>query len=90
MATLLTSVIKILLMLQVLIHVTQGGLLGMVSLPACYGACNAGAVACYAAGGLVFGTVTLGAAAPAVAVVCSAAQGAYWIACTGAAVAPIP
>ena len=44
-------------------------------------------VACYGAAGLVFGTVTAGAGAPAAAVACNAAFGKCMAACTVATAA---
>jgi len=53
----------------------------------CFAACNSAAVACYAAAGLVIGTVTLGAGAPPAAIACSAVQSACMIACGAGGVA---
>mmetsp|Transcript_73397 Transcript_73397/g.192453 ORF Transcript_73397/g.192453 Transcript_73397/m.192453 type:complete len:130 (-) Transcript_73397:253-642(-) len=53
----------------------------LVSYGVCQTACNAGVVACYAAAGLVFGTITGGAGMPVAAVGCNAAQGACMAAC---------
>ena len=62
--------------------------------PLAYGICQAGCsglvVSCYAAGGLVFGTVTGGAGAPAVALACNASYGACQAACAAAILAPTP
>ncbi len=43
-------------------------------------------IACYAAGGLVFGAVNLGPGAPAAAVACSAGQSVCVKACAASAV----
>jgi hypothetical protein len=48
----------------------------------CQTACNAGAVACYASFGFVFGTVTAGAGVPAAVVGCNTAQGACMSVCS--------
>ena len=47
----------------------------------CQTACNAGAVACYAANGLVFGVSTGGAAIPAAIAVCNTVLGTCMSAC---------
>lgn len=71
----------------ILLHCADAG-------PAAYGICQAGcaaiAVACYAAGGAVFGTVTAGAAIPAAIVACNAAFGTCQAACWAALIAPTP
>ncbi len=62
--------------------------------PIAYGFCQAGCctawVACYAAAGLVAGTVTAGLGAPAAALACNAQQGFCMAACAAMAIAPIP
>jgi len=62
--------------------------------PAAYGICQAGCaavvVACYAAGGFVFGTVTAGAATPAIILGCNSAYGTCQGACWAALIAPTP
>lgn len=62
--------------------------------PAAYGICQAGCaaivVACYAAGGAVFGTVTAGAAIPAAIVACNSAYGTCQAACWAALFTPTP
>ena len=62
--------------------------------PAAYGICQAGCagvtVACYAAAGAVFGTVTAGAGTPAVILGCNAAFGKCSVACIAAGFAPTP
>ena len=57
--------------------------LGVMTVAVCIGACNSAAAACYAAAGLVIGTVTLGVGAPPAAIACSAGQGACMVACMG-------
>jgi hypothetical protein len=59
----------------------------------CYTACNAGAVACYGAAGLTFGTTPAGwwvllTGGSAAAAACSAIQGTCMAACTPLFVAP--
>ena len=53
----------------------------MATALACYSACNAGAVTCYAASGFVFGTVTAGAGAPPAVLACNAALSTCTTAC---------
>ncbi|KAG0209727.1 hypothetical protein BGX28_010021 [Mortierella sp. GBA30] len=56
----------------------------------CQTGCNALAVACYAAAGFTFGTVTAGAGIPAVIVGCNAGLGTCMVACVAAILAPTP
>uniref|UniRef100_A0A914WTG2 Cysteine-rich protein n=1 Tax=Plectus sambesii TaxID=2011161 RepID=A0A914WTG2_9BILA len=56
----------------------------------CVAACNAGAVACYASAGLVFGTITAGVGTPIAAVLCNLAQGTCMAACAASVIAPTP
>jgi hypothetical protein len=62
--------------------------------PAAYGICQAGcaalAVACYAAAGAVFGTVTAGVGTPAAILACNAAFGQCSAACIAAGFLPTP
>lgn len=53
----------------------------------CQTGCNTVAVACYAAAGATFGTVTAGAAIPAAVVACNAALGVCMAACAGITIA---
>mmetsp|Transcript_10110 Transcript_10110/g.18213 ORF Transcript_10110/g.18213 Transcript_10110/m.18213 type:complete len:106 (-) Transcript_10110:71-388(-) len=53
----------------------------VVSYGDCQTACNAGAVTCYAAAGLSFGTVTGGVGIPAAAATCNSVLGACMAAC---------
>ena len=61
---------------------------------ATYGVCQAGCAAavcvCYTAAGLVFGTVTGGAGAPAAAIACNAAFGKCSAACAVMVLTPTP
>mmetsp|Transcript_101171 Transcript_101171/g.281716 ORF Transcript_101171/g.281716 Transcript_101171/m.281716 type:complete len:91 (-) Transcript_101171:183-455(-) len=50
----------------------------------CQSGCNAVAVACYAAAGYTFGTVTAGAGVPAAIIACNAALGTCMAACVAA------
>ncbi|RIB08799.1 hypothetical protein C2G38_1982314 [Gigaspora rosea] len=63
---------------------------GPILYAVCQTACNAGWVACYAAGGLVAGTVTGGLGAPAAAILCNIAQGGCMAACAASLFAPTP
>jgi hypothetical protein len=62
--------------------------------PAAYGICQAGCaavvVACYAAAGAVFGTVTAGAGTPAAILACNLAFGKCSAACIAAGFLPTP
>ncbi len=54
----------------------------------CQTGCNAVVVACYAAAGFTFGTVTAGAGIPAVLVGCNSALGVCMAGCIAAGFAP--
>jgi hypothetical protein len=56
----------------------------------CQTGCNALAVACYAAAGVTFGTVTAGAGVPAVIIGCNAGLGTCMVGCVAAGLAPTP
>lgn len=56
----------------------------------CQTGCNAMVVACYAAAGFTFGTVTAGAGIPAAIVGCNSALGVCMAACIAAGFAPTP
>ncbi|GAA5985472.1 hypothetical protein JCM11641_007079 [Rhodosporidiobolus odoratus] len=62
--------------------------------PIAYGICQAGCagivVACYAAAGFTFGTVTAGAGTPAAIIACNGAFGSCQAACAAIALAPTP
>ncbi|KAI0360877.1 hypothetical protein OH77DRAFT_1517275 [Trametes cingulata] len=62
--------------------------------PAAYGICQTGcnvvAVACYAAAGAVFGTVTAGVGTPAAILACNVALGQCSAACALVVLAPTP
>jgi hypothetical protein len=62
--------------------------------PAAYGICQAGCaavvVACYAAAGFIFGTVTVGASTPATILACNAAFAKCSAACAAVALLPTP
>lgn len=61
---------------------------GPIAYGICQTGCNAGAVACYAAAGYVFGTVTAGTGIPAVIAGCNTALGTCMAACIAAGFAP--
>ena len=63
---------------------------GLIAYGICQTGCNAGAVACYAAGGYVFGTITAGAAIPATVAACNSALGVCMTACSDALLALMP
>lgn len=56
----------------------------------CQSGCNAVVVACYAAAGYTFGTVTGGTGVPAVIAGCNAALGSCMAGCVAAGCAPTP
>ncbi|CRK86781.1 CLUMA_CG000612, isoform A [Clunio marinus] len=56
----------------------------------CQTGCNAMVVACYAAAGFTFGTVTAGAGVPAAIIACNVALGTCMAACVAAGCAPTP
>lgn len=62
----------------------------LVSYGVCQSGCNAVAVACYSAAGVVFGTVTAGAGIPATVAGCNLSLGVCMSACVAALVSPIP
>jgi len=74
------------LLLSLIFSVLVSGVIGIVGPIACIAACELAVIACYAAGGLVFGAVTLGPGAPAAAVACSAGQSVCVKACAASAV----
>jgi hypothetical protein len=63
---------------------------GPLSYGLCQTGCNALAVACYAAAGLTFGTVTAGIGAPAAAIACNVALGTCMTGCIAAGFSPTP
>ncbi|KAI0644389.1 hypothetical protein C8Q79DRAFT_912887 [Trametes meyenii] len=63
---------------------------GPFSYGICQTGCNTVAVACYAAAGAVFGTVTAGVGTPVAILACNAALGTCSAACIAAGFAPIP
>ena len=56
----------------------------------CQTGCNAVAVACYAAAGFTFGTITGGIGVPASIVACNSALGTCMASCVLAGLAPTP
>ncbi|KAF9998262.1 hypothetical protein BGZ79_008065 [Entomortierella chlamydospora] len=56
----------------------------------CQSGCNAIVVACYAAAGFTFGTITAGLGTPAAIVGCNAGLGTCMVACVAAGFAPTP
>ena len=56
----------------------------MSALGACYAGCGAAWVACYAAAGLVAGTITAGGLAPVSALLCNGSESQCMLACTSA------
>ncbi|GBG80162.1 hypothetical protein CBR_g30528 [Chara braunii] len=70
----------------------HAGLLGVLGgYSSCQSACNAAWVLCYSTAGLVAGTVTGGAAAPAVVIACNSQQAVCMAVCAAAFLAaPTP
>ena len=63
---------------------------GLLAYGICQTGCNSLAVACYAAAGFTFGTVTAGAGIPAVIVGCNSGLGVCMVSCVAAGFAPTP
>ncbi|KAI8993820.1 cysteine-rich protein [Trametes punicea] len=76
--------------LSVAISALPSAKAGLLSYGICQTGCNTMAVACYAAAGFTFGTVTAGAATPAVILGCNAALGKCSAACAVVALTPTP
>lgn len=78
----------------ILVLIMVGGLptadAGLFSYGICQTGCNAVAVACYAAAGFTFGTVTAGVAVPPAIIACNSALGVCMAACAGIALTPTP
>ena len=66
----------------------DAGLLGLLGYGMCQSGCNTVAVACYAAAGATFGTVTAGLGTPAVILGCNAALGVCMATCAAVALSP--
>ena len=71
-----------------LLPLTANG--GPLAYAICQSGCNAVVVACYAAAGFTFGTVTAGVGIPAALVACNSALGVCMAACVVAGFAPTP
>ncbi|CAI2195945.1 19742_t:CDS:2 [Funneliformis geosporum] len=63
---------------------------GPIAYASCQTACNLGWGTCYAAAGLIAGTVTGGLATPLAAITCNLAQGACMTGCVVLLAAPTP
>ncbi|KAH9851372.1 hypothetical protein C2E23DRAFT_733103 [Lenzites betulinus] len=63
---------------------------GLLAYGICQTGCNTMAVACYAAAGATFGTVTAGAATPAIILGCNAALGKCSASCALVTLLPTP
>jgi hypothetical protein len=74
-------------LLLVCIPSAQGGPLAYAI---CQTGCNSLVVACYAAAGFTFGTVTAGAGIPAVIVACNTGLGVCMASCVAAGLSPTP
>jgi hypothetical protein len=81
-----------LLLALLLVHLAKechAGLFGIAAYGVCQSGCNALVVACYAAAGFTFGTVTAGTGIPAAVVGCNAGLGLCMAGCVAAGVGPI-
>lgn len=81
------SFLAMILIAAILPPLVRGGPLAYAT---CQTGCNGVAVACYAAGGYVFGTVSAGTGIPAVIASCNTALGACMAACVAAGCSPTP
>ena len=63
---------------------------GPLSYAICQTGCNALVVACYAAAGATFGTITASAGTPAVILGCNIGQGFCMASCVAAGLSPSP
>jgi hypothetical protein len=63
---------------------------GPIAYGICQSGCNFAAVACYAAAGFTFGTVTGGVGVPAAIVTCNTSLGTCMTCCIAAGFAPTP
>jgi len=82
----MASILRVCLTMLVLMGADGGPLAYGI----CQTGCNSLAVACYAAAGATFGTVTAGAGVPAAILACNAALGTCMAACVAAGFAPTP
>jgi hypothetical protein len=80
---------KLLLFIVTLLSLLGYSQAGLLSYGICQTGCNAVVVACYSAAGATFGTVTAGAAAPAVIIGCNAALGVCMSGCIAAGCIPV-
>ncbi|KAJ9069407.1 hypothetical protein DSO57_1018793 [Entomophthora muscae] len=76
--------------MKITFHIASAVLGGPLAYGICQTGCNAVVVACYAAGGATFGTVTAGAGVPAVILGCNVALGTCMAGCVAAGLAPTP
>ncbi|KAG2439968.1 hypothetical protein HXX76_004087 [Chlamydomonas incerta] len=80
--------VKSLLLLAVLAAACHATRAGPLAYGICQSGCNSVAVACYKAGGFIFGVPTWGAAVPATIGGCNAALGKCMAACVAAGASP--
>merc|ERR1711862_78946 len=90
MAFVKMTTVRAMLVLVVLAIAVGTAQSGPLAYGICQTGCNAAVVACYAAAGVTFGTVTAGAATPAVIVGCNVALGTCMAACVAAGCTPTP
>ncbi|OQV18846.1 hypothetical protein BV898_07102 [Hypsibius exemplaris] len=80
--------LAVLLVLATMVGPSEGGISGAFAYPLCQTGCNTAWVACLAGLGVVAGTATAGAAAPAAVLACNAAQGICMAACAAMCLSP--
>ena len=79
------TVLKVLAILA-LLGSSEGGILGLLTVPACQTACNAGWVLCVTLAGGIAGVTTGGVAVPPAVKACCLVQGACMTSCYAAGV----
>lgn len=84
------ALMALLLLLTTAPQPADAGLLGILGYGTCQSGCNAVAVACYAAAGFTFGTVTAGVGVTVAIIGCNVALGTCMAACATVALAPTP
>ena len=84
-----SKIVALTLVLAMVTKLTEAGIVGMAAYGICQSGCNAVTVACYAAAGFIFGTVTMGLGTPAAVVACSVSQGLCMAGCVMAGAGPV-
>jgi hypothetical protein len=81
-------ILTFLILLSAATQPAEAGLFGITAYGICQTGCNGVAVACYAAAGFTFGTVTGGVGVPASIIGCNVALGACMASCALVALSP--